>query len=235
MQPYDKIIKHTDDLYTIDGDWYKTTFRRRMTIIKLNSGGLFIHSPIELEESDFTKINALGNVEYIIAPNSFHDSDSPVYKNRYPNAKLLVSSGAKKNCEKKCKIDGILPDDFPKSLFNEFEILEIKGTRLLNETVFFHKNSKTLIVTDAIFNMQVELSGFEKKFFRWNKIYKRLGPSRIFKWVFTADKEQVELSFQRILKWNFDRIIMNHGDIISTEAKSRLLKGIKEIGLFPRV
>lgn len=54
--------------------------------------------------------------------------------------------------------------------------------------------------------------------------YKQLRPSPLEK-IATPDKEQVKLSIQRILTWDFDRVIMAHSNILSSDAKRQFQLG----------
>ena len=50
------------------------TLPTRCTVIRLPNGELFLHSPCELTETTRKNIDALGQVRFLIAPNSFHIS-----------------------------------------------------------------------------------------------------------------------------------------------------------------
>lgn len=52
VQPYQPIQKLEDSLFCVDGEWYDTAFKRRMTILRLKDGSLMIHSAIRLKEED---------------------------------------------------------------------------------------------------------------------------------------------------------------------------------------
>src|SRR6185295_13783005 len=112
IQPYEAAPRQfAENVYLWDGDWYGIPFRRRMTIIRLETGGLFVHSAIRLREADYGKLDELGPVQVIVAPNVFHADDAPVYRLRYPKAKLYVPSAIAKKLAKKhlCPVDGTLP------------------------------------------------------------------------------------------------------------------------------
>ena len=49
-----------------------TRFNSRMTIIRLSNGNLFIHSPCEIDKHTKISIENLGEVEFIVAPGSYH-------------------------------------------------------------------------------------------------------------------------------------------------------------------
>ncbi len=222
IEPYDSLIQRGPGLYTLDGDWEGTTFRRRMTVIQLANRALLIHSAIRLRDEDYALLERLGKVQWIILPNAFHVSEAHSYKFRYPDAKLLGSVEAVKAISKQCAADGTLPGTWAKDLQSEVECLLFEGTRMLGEVTLFHRPSRTLILTDIAFNMRTATKGFEKMFFKWNQIDHRFGPSRIFRNLFVRDRAQARASFERMLEWDFDRVIVNHGDVLESGGKSAI-------------
>jgi hypothetical protein len=219
IEPYDSIREIEPDLYTMDGDWGSTRFRRRMTILRIRSRELVIINPIRMEERDYAKLEALGLVTHIVAPNTFHNSDGEFYRKRFPLARFYPPGAAHTG--------------WSAELRKEVEVHAVAGLRFLNETVFFHRVSKTLVVTDLVFNMQDHVTGIEKLLFQINKIYKRFGPSRVFKWVFVKNKNLVGRSLDKILRWDFDRVVMNHGDILERDGPTKIRQSFAEIGIKP--
>lgn len=232
LQRYDRLRDVDQDLFCVDGDWYDSPFRRRMTVIRLKEGrGLIVHNPIRLRDEDYAWIDDLGDVQAIIAPNSFHASDAAAYKEQYPRARLLVSRGAEKAVRKQLIPDGILPADWPDEYRPEIDCMEFAGTRLLAENLLFHRPSRTLIATDLVFNLRGERKGVERFLFKLNLIHQRFGPSRTFKMVFLNDVGAASLSLRRILEWDFDRVIMNHGEILESGGREAMLRGFADIGV----
>lgn len=227
IESYDSLVQRAPGLYTLDGDWENTKFRRRMTLIQLAGGDLLVHSAIRLRDDDYAQIDRLGNVRWIVLPNAFHVSEAHHYKFRYPDAKLLGSPEAVKAAVKYCAADGTLPGAWPEPLRAEVDCLIFEGTRMVGEAIFFHRSSRTLILTDLAFNMRVETRGLEKLFFRWNQIDGRFGPSRIFRTLFVRDRAQARASFERMMKWDFDRVIVNHGEVLESGGKAEFAKFLK--------
>jgi hypothetical protein len=230
IEPYGEFKEVAPDLYCLDGEWQESAFKRRMTVVRLKSGGTFVHNAIQLEDQDYAKLERIGTPEVIVAPNVFHGSDAHHYKKRYPKARLLVSKGAAKSIAKLCPVDGVLPA-WDEALRSEVDCLEAAGMRWLHESLFFHRASRTLLVTDLIFNMQTDFKGFERKFARWNRIDKKFGPSRIFKLVFVKDRKAVSEFLSHVLKWDFDRVVVNHGDILDSGGRELFRKSFSEMGM----
>jgi hypothetical protein len=72
-------------------------------------------------------------------------------------------------------------------------------------------------------------TGFERSFMRWNKVGGRFGPSRLTKWVFAKDRKKLRDSYHNLLETDFDRVIVNHGDILETGGRERLRTSVAEI------
>lgn len=231
IETYDSLKEIASHLYCIDGDWQKTPLRRRMTLIRLKSGGLVIHNAIRLKEEDYSQLDALGPVRFVLVPNSLHSSEAHYYKLRYPESKLLVSKDAEKAVGGRCTVDGLLPEAWPTELRSEVDCMEFEGTRMIRENVFLHRPTRTLITTDIVMNMQIEVHGLERAFFRFNRLYKRFGPTRIFRYLVVNDRRKAAESFRKFMAWDFDRVIMNHGSILDSGGKEAMQRGFAEMGL----
>ena len=68
----------------------------RMTIVRLASGGLFVHSPVALDAELRTAVDALGPVTAIIAPSRFHHLYVGEWAAAYPAASVSACPGLEK-------------------------------------------------------------------------------------------------------------------------------------------
>ena len=59
-----------------------TTFEGRMTVIRLASGQLMLHSPCNITAAIAEEISALGPVAHIVAPGNFHHMHKPPFQVR---------------------------------------------------------------------------------------------------------------------------------------------------------
>ncbi|MDZ4082482.1 MAG: DUF4336 domain-containing protein [Bdellovibrionales bacterium] len=214
-------------LWEITGEW-RTKFARRMTVIRLLDGRLVIHNAIHLRRHDLDWLKSLGTVSLIVAPNIFHTSDAGWMKTQFPDATLFVP-GRKLADFKKAGHEAFDTElEFPEELANELLYLPSKGTSI-QEAIFLHRPSKTLILTDLAFNMPDVYHGFEKVVMGWNKVGGRFGPTRALKWIFTKDRPALLETYRQILALDFERIIVNHGNILERNGRDELRKSVKEI------
>lgn len=223
MEKYEPLRNVGENLYCVDGDWSGTPWRRRMTVIALKSGELVIHSAIRLSEQDMAALDKLGRVTTIIAPNIAHGSEAQWYADRYPAAKVLVPYDAGGRLRKVTRIDGTLEDDWPGSFDAELQFQPVLGTRL-HEAAFFHKPSRTLILTDLVLNLSGSdfKPGWLKRLAQWNGVLDRFGTSKLFDKFLVLDVYKLRSSIDRITEWDFSRIVLSHGKIVETDGQKML-------------
>lgn len=229
IENYDELKKIDENLWIVDGEWQGSLLKRRMTIIRLKNGELLIHSAIRLKEEDYQELEKLGDPAHLVVPNIYHTSEAHFYKQRYPDIKIYCTTPAAKVVSKQCQIDVILPEEWPEYLNKEVECREFLGTKNLGEIILYHPESRTLVVTDIAFNMSGKAKGFAKLFSKLNQMEQGFGPTRIFKMFIMNDKKLAATSLHLILEWNFDRIIMNHGDLIESDGHSLFIQGFEKI------
>lgn len=200
----------------------------RMTVIKLNNGELWLHSPTRISDSLMQSVNALGTLAYIIAPNNGHNLWLKEWVQAYPNAKVYVSRGI----PKKLPTLGdyiIIEEQSALPWQDEIELASMPSVNFFDEQVFFHKASRSLIVTDLVQNHANEkVDGIKAKVSQ--RLLKIIGFNNICiapplrAGFLIKDKAAFTLFIQRILAWDFDRVIVTHGNIISQDAKTTLEK-----------
>ena len=76
-------------------------------------------------------------------------------------------------------------------LFDGFKVLDLSGPAILNEFVFFHRKSGTLILTDTAFHFDESFSLKTRLAARFLGVYGKLSPSLLEK-LATTDKEKVK-------------------------------------------
>lgn len=100
----------------------------------------------------------------------------------------------------------------------EIEYILFEGVPFINEVVFYHPKSKTVMFTDLIFNYSTNES-IGVKLYAWiDGVYGRPDLSRLIKYM-VRDREKARESVQKILSWDFDRVSCPHRDIIATDGK----------------
>ena len=196
-------------------------FRARMTLVRLPDGGLWLHSPGNIDAALKTEIDALGPVRFLVGPGNFHWMHLGAAARLFPDAAVYIWPGIERK-DPALRFDGFLGDSAPDVWSEVFDQVLVRGTRFIWEVAFYHRLSKTLILTDLVECFGDATPGvgwlikvWWKAVFRmWNKA--RPAPEYQIGW---SDKKAARDSLQRILAWDFERVIIAHGDLIDVAAK----------------
>ena len=214
-------------LWEIRGEW-SNKFGRRMTIIRLRDGRLLIHSSICLREGDLGWLRSIGTPAFIVAPNRFHCSNAGWMSERFPGAELYVPNSQLAAFRKKGLKAKDVNEEFPRHLEAEILCIPMHGTRV-EEAAFVHIPSRTLVLCDLAFNMPDVFTGFERVVMRWNQVGGQFGPSKLTRWLFTKDRSRLVESYRRLLEQPFDRVIVNHGEVLEAGGRELLRSGVVRI------
>ena len=190
----------------------------RMTIIRLKNDKLFLHSPTKLNSKLIEKINNLGKVAFIVAPNKLHHLFLDSYAKQYPKAVFYAAPGLAKK-RKDIYFSEDLQDQPSKEWIDEIDQMIFKGCAFMEEVFFFHKISKTLIITAFKQSIHVHHNFFERIIGRIGGIYNNPSPPRDLRLMFYLDRKNTRQSIQRVNQWDFDKIIISHGKLITKNAK----------------
>lgn len=213
----------------------------RGTVVRLQSGALAVFSPVALTDEVKETVAKLGEVKYIAALDIEHHIYLGPWHAAFPKAKVLGPEGLP---EKRAKQKN---EDVPLSVVftaknrdsttvdaefdSEFEYTYIPS-HPNKELVFNHKPTRTLIEADLLFNLpateqfsktgESPTSGFWTKLFTsFNNTNGAATGQKRFIWyaISSGDRKGLSASVTQIDKWDFDRIIPCHGDVIETGGK----------------
>jgi len=184
----------------------------RMTVARLPGGGLFVHSPIRIDDTLRAEVQALGPVGFLVAPNKFHHLYLDGWVEAFPDAKLYGPIGLPEK-RKDLRFDGILAEGHPDPGWGDaIDLVQFYGAPATNEVVFLHKPSRTLLMTDLAFNIHEPVNWITRIYLRIGKCHGRLKTTGIMRLVI-RDKQAARQSVERIAGWDFDRIVVSHGEV----------------------
>lgn len=203
----------------------------RMVVVRLNQEELILISPIQLQAKDCSSLNSLGTICHLIAPNQFHHLYLSQAQALYPDA---TTWGVEGLAEKRpdLRLDSLLNQTgtFGEELeylpFKGFGALLPRGICLAHETVFWHRPSRSLILTDTSFHFDETFPWVTQLAARVMGSYKVLKPS-YFEKMGSRDKAQVKASVRQVLAWDFDRVMTAHGSIVETDGKAQFTAGFE--------
>ncbi|MCB0419527.1 MAG: DUF4336 domain-containing protein [Bdellovibrionales bacterium] len=199
----------------------------RMSVILLQDGKVWVHSPITPHQDLVDHLNQLGEVSYVIAPNQFHHVHLPNFHSHFPEAKYFATLGLPhKRSGFAFDVEMQVDQSFPWK--EEIESLMLDGMPKVNEWVYLHKPSKTLIVTDLLFHF-VDFPNWRTSWFaKLNRSHNKPHWSWFY-FLNISDRKAFSQSLQKLEHWDFDKVLLSHGAPIYENAKERVMQGLRKI------
>ncbi len=192
----------------------------RLTAVRLADGDLWVHSPVQYRPALAAALAELGPVTHVVAPNCIHDTYLEDWFAAYPDARFHGAKGFFHSRPDLKFTDTLGPAPDPAWAGTLDQIL-VRGMPRLNEVVFLHRTSRTLILTDLAFNLGTEMPLLSRVLLRLNGCYNCFAASRLLRTTL-RDRVAVRSSLEQILAWDFDRIVLSHGRNVETGGRELL-------------
>ena len=189
----------------------------RMTVCRLSSGDLWVHSPINPEVELRQQLDSLGSVRFIIAPNRQHHFFIRDFIAAYPDALLFGSPDLPKKF-RELPFDGVLGERPEPGWSADLDQVPIHGNIFHDEVVFFHRHSRTLIVTDLCISGHPEQPPLTRLVLWLGGVYQKPGPLLDVKLAY-LNKRRARSSLEKVMDWDFDKMILAHGHLVLQNAK----------------
>jgi len=190
----------------------------RMTIVRLANGTLLVHSPIHLTDELRSAAESAGPVRFIVAPNRFHHLFVADWQKAYPDAQTFCAPGLDTK-RADLKFTAILGDDPPPAWADEIDQAFMRALPPLNEIIFFHRKSRTVIFTDLLFNIARHDSAYARFLLRLDGAFRGPAIPRSFRLLLRHRRVGCVAFLDRLQSWNVDRAILAHGELIESGAK----------------
>ena len=199
----------------------------RMAMIRLGNGELFVWSPVALDEALRAEVDALGRVAHLVSPNKIHHLFLGEWKKAYPQARLYASPGLPRR-RRDLAFDAVLGDAPEPAWKDEIDQVALAGNLFMTEIVFFHRKSRTALVTDYIQN-------FRRDWFKgWRNWVARLDglvqpqssaprELRLIYW----NRRKGRRALARILAWEPEKLVVAHGDLVQSGGTAFIRHGFR--------
>jgi len=221
--PHGPVERIDEGILSVEGEIHMPLgrFPRRMTVVALNGGGTAVFSPVALHERAMRDIESLGAPSFLIVPNGFHRLDSRIWKQRYPDMKVISPPGAKARVEEAVPVDAttdILADA-------NVDLIIAAGTREAESALIVRRRAgTTLVLNDLISNIRHPKgigANIMARIFGFG--VKRPQMAREVKWLLVKDRPALA---KQLRGWaeiaDLQRVIVSHGDILEESPEESL-------------
>lgn len=188
----------------------------RMTVMKLADGRLMVHSPIFLTDELHAEVDKLGKVALLLAPNKYHHLFVKDWQAAYPSAQAWAAPGLPKK-RRDVSFTGVV-EDGAGPWAPDVEHVCWRGAPIVNEVVVFHRPSRTLVTCDLVHNLLPPMDGYTKFTFTLLGGFGGVKTNLLDR-VIQRDRPAARASLERVLAWDFDRLVMAHGTPVPTGAR----------------
>jgi hypothetical protein len=201
--------------------WFSgVRLRSRMTVLRLADGRLWVHSASEPNRDLCAELDRLGQVSWIVVPNRFHHLQASAMKARYPGAQVIGPASAQSR-NKALALDVAIDDARLPSLVPELSPVPLRGVPFLDETLFFHAKTHTLIGADLM------MCGCAADHWTWRWVSRAMGQYERYKappdvrWQ-TRGGPVLRQSLEEIARLPLTRILVAHSDSVEDHPVEQL-------------
>lgn len=221
-----------EDIWILSGEtvsFHGIPFTTRSVVIRLPEGGLWVHSPVLPVPSLDGPLCELGPVKYLIAPNKIHSMGIKPWQEHWPEAQTWVSPRFNER-HPDIPATRALSGAPPAPWSGVIDQHVFAGNSLLDEVVFLHKPSRTLIVTDLIQKHVADEPWYWRLLKRAAGIRgEKGGTARDIRACF-RDREAARASRDHILGWDFDTLLLSHGLCLYSGARPEVVRALSWLG-----
>ena len=199
----------------------------RMTVVRLPDGGLWVHSPVRFSPEVRAAVDGLGPVRFLVAPNLMHHLAVQDWAAAYPDAKVAAPPGLKHK-RPDLRIDVELGDAADAGWAGVIDQVFVRGMPKLDEVLFFHRPSRTVLVTDLAFHFRQTDSWRLRAYLKLSGAWQRLG-STLTARALMKDKAAVRASLEKALAWDAERVVVCHGEVVESDGGKALVDGFARL------
>ncbi|WP_412505673.1 DUF4336 domain-containing protein [Roseovarius sp. SYSU LYC5161] len=208
-------------------------FSTRATVVRLENGGLWVHSPTLLTDALQAQIAALGPVRHLVAPTRLHHAHITDWQAAFPGALAWAAPGVAEHAAKKgmtLRFDHELGPEAEVPWAGQIDQLIVEGSKTRREAVFFHRASETLILAALIANFETAKLPVWMRPIIWiagiDDSDGKMPPGMAFSF---RDKRKLADSVERMIGWGPGRLILAHGRWYDRGAVRELERAFRRI------
>jgi hypothetical protein len=208
-----ELVQHAEGLWSVPAPhrWFGLYLGTRMTVVRLPGDNLWLHSVVAIDDFLADEIQALGAVRHIVMPDLYHHVYVSDAIRRWPAARVYAPPGMRRK-RPELRIDADLSETPDPSWCGELIPVHIEGS-MLDETVFLHGPSRTLVCADLIENFDSSPHLGTRLYLKAAGLQDRVAFSRFLRPVF-RDRPAARRSLERLLRLDFDRVVLAHGRVL---------------------
>ncbi|HZH50868.1 MAG TPA: DUF4336 domain-containing protein [Microvirga sp.] len=204
----------------------------RMTVIRLASGDVWLHSPTRFNPELRREIEVLGPIRHIVAPNVAHWTHLKEWQTACPAAVISAAPELRNRSQVReagLRLDRDLTDTPPSDWADEIEQTVVPGGAGFREVAFFHRPTRTLILTDLIQNLEPEkLPLGTRVFAKLTGVQAPDGKAPAYlRLVVRLRRREAKAAIARVVSRAPTRVIFSHGKWFDRDGTAELRRAFR--------
>ncbi len=232
------VLEEVDDaVWLAEGgivSFYGFPYPTRSVIVRFGNGDLWVWSPIKPSPGLLKELGRLGRIAHLVSPNKIHHLYLQDWAALLPEAQVW---GPPSTISKRRDLAFREPlSDIPPMQWQpDLDQAWFRGSPAMDEVVFLHRPSRTVIVADLI-------ESFTDRFLRehwswWQRPLAKLGgitahrPRAPLEWRLSFIKRApARAARDKVLGWPCERVIMAHGEWQRADGHAFLARSLDWLG-----
>ncbi|MBV1797636.1 DUF4336 domain-containing protein [Siccirubricoccus sp. G192] len=223
-------------LWVAEGEnvsFFGIPYSTRSVIARLENGDLWVWSPVKLTADLRTEVDRLGSVRHLVSPNKLHHLYLQEWKAAYPEALLW---GPQSTIKKRSDLSfrEALKDSPPPEWLPDIDQAWFRGSFAMDEIVFLHRPSATVIVADLIQTFSDHF--LRKNWGLWRFLARLDGLTQDqacapLEWRLSfINRAPARRARDKALNWNCQRVIVAHGEWPRANGNAFLARSFRWLG-----
>lgn len=209
------IEKLEDNLWYVSGKM-RGGNERKMLIARRDDGDLVIFNAIALDDAGMKDLEAFGRPRYLVVPNAFHRMDAFIWKQRYPELKVVAPRGSTDAVAKAVAVD-LACDGLPADA--RVSVMHPRGVEREAMMVVRHGKGMSVVMCDSLLNMKASQVKFP--FSLAMAPLGTLSVPRFARWMFVKDRPAFKSHLDELAA-EVTRVFPGHGTVVDSGAGDAL-------------
>ena len=232
--PFDTLKPVAEGIWIVDAEPMNVmgiALPVRMTVVRLNDGGLLLCSPTRFSPDLSSRLEGIGPVRHLVAPSLGHWTFMEKWQKHYPDATTWAVPKLRDRRQVKAsdlRLDHDLSDTPPEAWAGEVQQVIVPGGGGFREAAFFHVPSRTAVLTDLVSNLEPE------RVTAATHVYARATGTRApngstphyLRAALLLRKRDAAAAGAHVIDWGPERVIFAHGKWFDADGTQRLKRAL---------
>ncbi|KAA5611528.1 DUF4336 domain-containing protein [Rhodovastum atsumiense] len=204
----------------------------RMTVIRLDNGDLLLHAPTRFSDRLRERLERLGRIRHLVAPNSGHWTFLRDWQRACPDATTWAAPRLRDRAQVRrsgVRLDHDIGATAPPAWGDTIETLTVPGGLGFHEVALFHRPSRTLVLTDLVLSLEAaKLPALLRPLLRWaGMVAPDAMPPPYLRAVVRLRRRAAAKAAARLLELRPDRVIFAHGHWFAQDGTAALAHALR--------